>query len=49
VYVDIGVVDIPFMVALRTPINTHNIAVLREIICWDRKFWQVLYIPALSE
>jgi hypothetical protein len=38
------------MVALKTPIDAHsNITVLREIICWARKFWHVLYIPALSK
>jgi hypothetical protein len=38
------------MVALKTHIEEHsNITVLREIICWARKFWQVEYIPALSK
>jgi hypothetical protein len=37
------------MVALGTPIDAHsNITALTEIISWARKFWQVLFIPALS-
>jgi hypothetical protein len=38
------------MVALKTPIDAHsNFRVLRKITCWARKFWHVLYIPALSK
>jgi hypothetical protein len=35
------------MVGLKTPIEPHsNITVLGEMICWAKKFCQVLYIPA---
>ena len=38
------------MVALKIPIDAHsNITLLREITCWARNFWHLLYIPALSK
>ena len=37
-------------VTVQTSIDAHsNITVLREITCWARKFWHVLYIPALPK